>query len=110
VAGAQGAAGTSCVEGTPVNWRSGGVRSERGCTVKAGIGFIGAGAGAGAGVGSGLARRGAARAGPSIGACSSVARVRRTRGCFILPKFLRLLSSQTCESCHKTCVRFLPYT
>jgi hypothetical protein len=54
--------------------------------------------------------RGAARAGPSVGACSGVARARRTRGCFILPKFLRLLSSQMCESCHKTCVRFLPYT
>jgi hypothetical protein len=92
VAGARSAVGTPCIEGMPVKWRSGGVGSEQGCTVKAGVGFIVAGAG------------------PSIGACSGVARARQTRGHVILPKFLRLLSSQTCESCHKTCVRFLPYT
>jgi hypothetical protein len=40
-----------------VNWRSGGVESERGCTVKALVGFIGAGAGTD--TGSRLARRGA---------------------------------------------------
>jgi hypothetical protein len=106
VAGARAAAGTPCAERTLVNWRSGGVGSERGCMVEAGVGFIVAGAG----MGVGLARRVAARAGPSVGACSSIARARRTRGRVILPKFLRLLSSQTCESCHKTCVRFLPYT
>jgi hypothetical protein len=38
-----------------VNWRSGGVGSERGCTVKVGVGFIVAGVG----VGVGLAQRGA---------------------------------------------------
>jgi hypothetical protein len=99
VAGAQAAAGTPCAEGTPVNWRSCGVGSERGCMVEAGVGYIVTGAG--------LVRRSAARAGPSVGACSSIARARRTRGRVILSKFLRLLSSQTCESCHKTCVRFL---
>jgi hypothetical protein len=40
-----------------VNLRSGGVRSERGCTVKAEVSFIGVGMGAG--MGSCLARRGA---------------------------------------------------
>jgi hypothetical protein len=40
-----------------VNLRSGGVVSERGCTVKAGVGFIGAGVGTG--TGSCLARGGA---------------------------------------------------
>jgi hypothetical protein len=30
-----------------VNWRSGGVESERGCTVKALVGFTGAGTGTG---------------------------------------------------------------
>jgi hypothetical protein len=46
-----------------MNLRSGGVESERGCTVKALVGFIGAGAGTGTGTGTGtgycLARRGA---------------------------------------------------
>jgi hypothetical protein len=37
---ARAAAGTTCAEGTPVNWRSGGVGSERGCTVEAEVGFI----------------------------------------------------------------------
>jgi F0F1-type ATP synthase membrane subunit c/vacuolar-type H+-ATPase subunit K len=84
--------------------RSGEVESERGRTVEASIGFIGAGAGVG------LAGRGMARAELSAGACSGIARARRTRGCVILPKFLHLLSTQTCESCHMACVRFLPYT
>jgi hypothetical protein len=96
---ARAAAGTPCAGRTPVNLCSGGVGSERGCKVKARVGFIVTGTGVGA-----------ARAGPSVGACSDVARARRTRGHFILPKFLRLLSSQTCESCHKTCVRFHPCT
>jgi hypothetical protein len=91
-----------------VNWRSDGVGSERGCTVEAGVGFIVASMGVG--VGAVLARHGAGRAGPSVGVCSGVARARRTRDCVILPKFLHLLSSQTCESCHMTCVRFLPCT
>jgi hypothetical protein len=87
-----------------VNLRSGEVESERGRTVEASVGFIGAGEG----VGMGLAWRGVARAGPSAGACSGVARARRTRGCVILPKFLRLLSTHTCESCHMACVRSVP--
>jgi hypothetical protein len=53
VVGARAAAATPCAVGTPVNWRSGGVGSERGCTVKAGVGFIVAVAG----MGAGLARR-----------------------------------------------------
>ena len=104
--GSRAATGTLCAEQSPVNLRSGEVESERGRTVKASVGFIDAGAG----VGTGLAWRGAVRAGPSAGACSGVARARRTHGCVILPKFLRLLSTQTCESCHMACVRFLPCT
>jgi hypothetical protein len=57
VVGSRAAAGTPCTERSPVNWRSGGVESERGCTVKALVGFIGAGAGTD--TGSRLARRGA---------------------------------------------------
>jgi hypothetical protein len=45
VVGSQAATGTPCAERSPVNLRSGGVESERGCTVKAGVGFIGAGTG-----------------------------------------------------------------
>jgi hypothetical protein len=101
VVGSRAAAGTPCAERSSVILRSGEVESERGCTVEASVGFIGAG------VGTSLAWR---SAGPSSGACSGVARVRRTRGCVILPKFLRLLSTQTCESCHMACVRFLPCT
>jgi hypothetical protein len=40
--GARAAAGTSGAERSPVNLRLGGVESERGCTVKAEVGFIGA--------------------------------------------------------------------
>jgi hypothetical protein len=36
--------GTPCVEGTPAILRLGGAESERGSTVKASVGFIGAGA------------------------------------------------------------------
>jgi hypothetical protein len=43
-------------------------------------------------------------------ACSGEPRVRRTRGRCFLPLFLRLLSSQTCESRPMACVRFLPCT
>ena len=80
--GAQAAAGTPCAERTPVILRLGGAESERGCTVKALVGFIGAGVGAG----SGVAQRGA-RAGPSAGACSGIARARRTHSRFFLPEF-----------------------
>jgi hypothetical protein len=61
VVGARAATGTPWAERTPVNLRLGGAERERGCTVKALVGFIGAcvGVGAGVGTGSGVARRGA---------------------------------------------------
>jgi hypothetical protein len=93
------AAGTPCTEQTLVNLRSGEVESERGHTVVASVGFLGAGAGAG----TGSAWRGAVRAGPSAGACSGDARARRTCGRLFLPLFKRLQRSQTCESCHESC-------
>jgi hypothetical protein len=104
VVGSRAAAGTPCAGRSPVNLRSGEVESERRRTVEASVGFIGAG------VGTGLAWRGAVHVGSSAGACSGVDRARRTHGCVILSKFLRLLSTQTCESCHMACVRFLPCT
>jgi hypothetical protein len=64
--GARVAAGTPCAERTPAILRLGGAESERGCTVKALVDFIGAGLG----TGSGVARRG--HAGPSVGACSGM--------------------------------------
>jgi hypothetical protein len=106
VVGSRAAAGTPYAEQSPVILRSDEVESERGRTVEASVNFIGAGAG----VGTGLAWRGVVRVGSSVGACSGVARARRTRGYVILPKFLRLLSTQTCESCHMACVRFIPCT
>jgi hypothetical protein len=106
VVGSRAAADTPCAERSPVILRSGEVESEWGRTVEASVGFIGAGVG----MGTGLAWRGTVRAGPSAGACSSIARARRTRGCVILPKFLRLVSTQTCEPCYMACVRFLPCT
>jgi hypothetical protein len=54
--------------GTPAILRLGGAESERGCTIKALVGFIGADASVGAG--SDIAWRG--RAGPSAGACSGM--------------------------------------
>jgi hypothetical protein len=102
VAEARSAAGTPLSRQTPVNSCSGRVGSERGRTVETRVGFIAAGAG--------LSQRGAARVGLSAGACSGVARACRTRGRVNLPEFLRLQSSQTCESCHMSCVRFLPCT
>ena len=57
VVGAREAASTPCVERDSVNLRLGGAESERGCTVKALVGFIGAGVGVG--TRSGVARRGA---------------------------------------------------
>jgi hypothetical protein len=59
VVGSRAAASTPCAVQSPMNLRSGGVESKRGCTVKASVGFIGAGAGVGVGAGSCLARRGA---------------------------------------------------
>jgi hypothetical protein len=55
VVGARAAAGTPCAERAPVNLRLGGAESERGCMVKALVGFIGTGVGAR----SGVVRRGA---------------------------------------------------
>jgi hypothetical protein len=83
VVGSRAAAGTPCAEQTPVNWCSGEVESERGSTVEASVGFIGAGAD----VGTGLAWRGGVHAGPSAGACSGDARACRTRDHFLLPVF-----------------------
>jgi hypothetical protein len=94
VAGACAATGTPFSEQTPANSCSCGVRSARGWTVETGVGFIAMGAG----VGVGLTRRGAARAGRAPRACSGVARACQTRGRVHLPEFLRLQSSQTCES------------
>jgi hypothetical protein len=69
VVGSRAAAGTPCIERSPVNLRSGKIESERGRTVEASVGFIGAGAD------TGLARHGAGRAGPSAGVCSSESRL-----------------------------------
>jgi hypothetical protein len=93
-------ADTPCTEQSPVNLRSGEVESERGRMVEASVGFIGASAG----VGTGLAWRGTVRAGPSAGACSGDARAHRTHRRLFLPLFKRLQRSQTCESCHESCV------
>jgi hypothetical protein len=82
VVGARVAAATPFSGQTPVNLCSGGVRSERGRTVKTGVGFIDAG------VGEVLTQRGAARVGPSAGACSGIARAHRTRGRVNLLEFL----------------------
>jgi hypothetical protein len=57
VVGSRAAAGMPCAERSPVNLRSGGVESERGCTIRSSVDFIGAGVSMGAG--SCLARRGA---------------------------------------------------
>jgi hypothetical protein len=57
VVGSRVAAGTPCAERSPVNLHSGEVESERGHTVEASVGFIGAGTS----VGTGLAWRDAAR-------------------------------------------------
>jgi hypothetical protein len=62
-----------------VNLRSGEVESERGRTIEASVGFIGAG------MGTGLAWRGAVRAGLSGGACSGAPeRVEHVGVCFCL--------------------------
>jgi hypothetical protein len=91
VVGSRAAAGTPCVERSPVNLRSGGVESEQGCTVKASVGFIGAGAGTGTvSCMAWCGARGAERRGVLWRA-----RTRRTRGCLLLPLFKRLQGSQT---------------
>jgi hypothetical protein len=50
VVGARAAAGTPCTERGPMNLLLGGAESERGYTVKALVGFIGAGVGTGSSV------------------------------------------------------------
>jgi hypothetical protein len=81
VVGSRAAAGTPCAEQSPVILRSGEVESERGRTVEASVGFIGAGAC----VGMGLAWRDAVRAGLSAGACSgALERVEHVGVCFCL--------------------------
>jgi hypothetical protein len=91
------AAGTPCAKQSLVNWRSDEVESERGRTVEASAGFIGAGAG------TGSAWCGTVRVGSSTGACSGDARACRTRGRLFLPLSKRLQRSQACESCHESC-------
>jgi hypothetical protein len=77
--GARAAAGTPCVGQTPVILRSGEVESERGRTVEALAGFIGAGAGNDIG----SAWRDAGHAGSSAGcALASSGRVEHVEVCF----------------------------
>jgi hypothetical protein len=79
VVGSRAAVGAPCAEQSPVNLRFGEVESERGRTVEASVGFIGAG------VGTSLAWRGMVRAGPSAGACSGAPeRVEHVGVCFCL--------------------------
>jgi hypothetical protein len=61
VVGSRVATGTPCAEQSPVNLRSGEVERERGHTIEASVGFIGAGAGVGS------AWRNAMRVGSSPG-------------------------------------------
>jgi hypothetical protein len=63
VVGAREATGTPCAERGPVNLWLGGAKSERGCTVKALVGFIGSGMGVGAGSGVSRCARSADRRG-----------------------------------------------
>jgi hypothetical protein len=77
VVGARAAAGTLCAGQTPVILRSGEVESERGRTVEALAGFIGAGNG------TGSAWRDAGRTGSGAGrALASSGRVERVEVCF----------------------------
>jgi hypothetical protein len=77
---ARAAAGTSLTRQTPVNLSSGWVSDARGCTVGAGMAFIGA-----AGMDTGLAQRGAARVGGAPRACSGAPkRVEHVCVCFCL--------------------------
>jgi hypothetical protein len=76
---AYAAAGTSLTGQTPANLGSGWVSVARGCTVKAGVGFIATSAG----VGAGLAWRGAARVGGAPRAWSGTPeRVKHVCFCF----------------------------
>jgi hypothetical protein len=95
VVGSRVAAGTPCAERSPVNLRSGGVESERGCTVKALVDFIGAARARGHAWRSarGVERRGVLWR----------ARTRLTRGRLFLPLIKRLQGSQTCESRQGSC-------
>jgi hypothetical protein len=75
------AAGTPYVEQSPVNLRSGEVESERGRTVEALVGYVGAGAG----VGTILAWCDVVRVWPSDGACfGTPERVEHVGVCFCL--------------------------
>jgi hypothetical protein len=75
------AAGTLLIGQTPANLSSGWVSDTRGCTVEAGMAFIGAGAG----VDARLARRGATRVGGAPRACSGAPeRVEHVGVCFCL--------------------------
>jgi hypothetical protein len=81
VAVACAAAGTSLTGQTPANLSSGWVSDAWGCTVEAGMAFIGTGAG----VAARLARRGAARVGGAPRACSgALERVEHMCVCFCL--------------------------
>jgi hypothetical protein len=76
---ARSAAGTLCAGQTPVILRSGEVESERGRTVEALTGFIGAGAGNG----TGLTWCDAGRTGSGVGhALASSGRVEHVEVCF----------------------------
>jgi hypothetical protein len=76
---ARAAAGTSLTGQTPANLSSGWVSNARGCTVRVGMDFIGAG------VDAGLARRGATRVGGAPRACSGAPeRVEHVCVCFCL--------------------------
>jgi hypothetical protein len=77
--GARAAAGTSCAGQTPLILRSGEVESERGRTVEASAGFIGAGAGSG----TSFAWCGVGRAGSGAGrALARSGRVEQVEVCF----------------------------
>jgi hypothetical protein len=77
--GARAAAGTPCAGQTPMILRSGEVESERGHTVEALGGFIGAGMGSG----TGLAWRGTGRALSGAGhALARSGRVEQVEVCF----------------------------
>jgi hypothetical protein len=79
VLGARAAAGTLCAGQTPAILRSGEVESERGRTVEALAGFIGAGAGSG----TGLAWRGVGRVGSGAGrALARSGRIEHAEVCF----------------------------
>jgi hypothetical protein len=79
VVGARAAVGTLCAGQTPVILRSGDVESERGRTIEALAGFIGAGVGNG----MGSAWRDAGCAGSGVGrALASSGRVEHVEVCF----------------------------